>query len=101
MLNEKLIPKGVYCDGCPYFTRLTFYDDNHDISVPFCIFINKGSVPNGMNENDFNKLTDLLGLSRDIEKSDNTLYDFLSADLLWDGCKECGVNMEYNKEELI
>jgi hypothetical protein len=101
-LNEKLIPKGVYCDDCPYWGKMSLYDDIGEITFPYCFYIQTGSVPNGgWDNNEFERLSKLLNLSTDIKNSDNTLFNLLDADLLWDGCKECGVNDDIDEDDLI
>jgi hypothetical protein len=99
-MNEKLIPKGIYCDDCPYCGKMSLFDDIGKIEFPYCFYLKTGSVPNsGWNNNEFERLTKLLDLSLDIESDETDLYDVLDADLLWDGCKECGININEDYEK--
>lgn len=95
-LSEDLIPKGIYCDGCPYSGYLNLYDDLGPISIPYCIIIQTGSMPNGTwKNNEFERLQKLLN-----QTEDQLWEGILGADLLWDGCKECGINSDYNNDEI-
>jgi hypothetical protein len=100
-MKDNLIPKGIYCydkyGTCPYFTYLDVYDKECDpknnikpISIPYCLYLNKGSYANGSwKNNEFNRLKE------HFKMSDNELFDnILPLDLLWDQCKECGVNTD-------
>ena len=62
---EKYIPGGIYCDGCPFHSRVPFrrYQENG-----WCWYMKKGDVELGWG-------------------------------LLWDGCKECGIDNESEEED--
>jgi hypothetical protein len=85
MEKEKLIPNGIYCYNgnvyCPYSTSKNF----NDVRVPWCDYLDKGGVDNGHTEEEWNKLIEYFG-------TENNIFDFLPLDLLWDSCKECGIN---------
>lgn len=116
MKNEKLIPPGPYCYVidltaettikeqielgnslptvfCPYST----YKEFNGVKVPWCSFLEQGGISNNTTEEEFDKLIEYFG-------SENNVFDFLYLDLLWDDCKECGVNddySEFSKEKCI
>jgi hypothetical protein len=94
MLNKDLIPKGPYCftaksfnvktgeletDECPYFCFMN--DDG--VSVPFCKYLNEGSISNNWNEEEWQKLEDKYGNFKSIEEK-------YPLSLLWDQVKSCG-----------
>lgn len=97
-MKDNLIPKGVYCydknGNCPYFTYLEIYDKECDsvnpIRIPYCLYLSKGSMPNGSWKNkEFSRLKE------HFKMSDSEIFDeILPLDLLWDQCKECGVNTD-------
>jgi hypothetical protein len=97
-MNEKLIPKGIYCDGCPYFSYLKIFDDEETpIYVPYCIYLKKGSISDNWKNNEFDRLKTLFNLTED-EMFEHELFEL---SLLFDGCKECGINSEYDESELF
>lgn len=104
-IKEELIPKGIYCDNCPYFSYVSLYDDIGEIRFPFCIYLGCGSMPNsGWNNNEFERLQALLHLTDDelwnhVDGTDKS--GLLALDLLWDGCKECGINDEIDEKDLM
>ena len=88
------IPKGHYCysydkDGkfkcCPFWTQKKI----NDVNVTWCEFLNKGDVPNGTSEADFEKLKFVYG------PKNEDVWKALPLDLLWDQVKECGENEDY------
>ena len=102
-LNESIIPKGHYCytqDGnkevttCPYFSSLSIYDELGEISIPWCILLGQGSMANWWNDEEFERLLKYFDITED-EAWDND--GILGLSLLWDQCKECGIN--YDDEE--
>jgi len=107
--DKKLIPPGIYCyvidkrkkktfstDGslntvfCPY----SKYKEINNVKIPWCYYLDRGGLPNPLTDEDFNKLVEYFG-------SDENVFDFLSLDLLWDDCKECGERDYYVTEEKI
>ena len=97
-LNKDLIPKGMYCDDCPYFSHMRLYDKFGKIQFPYCLYLNQGSMPNGgWKKKELGRLSFMLKIDKE------KLWDhegLLGADLLWDGCKECGVNNEIDERDL-
>lgn len=97
MLDKSLIPKGIYCSGCPYFTSLILSDEELQrtgtpINIPYCLYLRKGSMDNNWIEGEFERLKKLLNQTEDqLWDKENGL---LGLDLLWDGCKECGINTD-------
>lgn len=96
-LDEKLIPSGPYCyfgeQLCPYHVTMRMWDPK-EIKFPYCIYLQQGSMPNsGWTNNEFERILKLL------EQTEDEIWDhetgLLGLDLLWDGCKECGVNCDY------
>lgn len=97
-MNENLIPLGNYCYShtgttnelgipniklCPNFT----YREIMGVKLPFCSLLNKGSIPNGLTDEEFEKLLNFY-------KSEDELYEDNSLSLLWDHVKECGLNYD-------
>ena len=98
-LPADVIPSGIYCyslrphptepgkleifDKCPYLrdTKIA------GVNVVWCDFLQSGSVPNGTTDEEYRKLKHFYG-------SEEALDEDLPLLLLWDGCKECGVNRE-------
>ncbi len=77
-LKEDVIPKGLYCSFCPYFTTLLI----EEISIPFCIYLGKG---------DSGRLTDKQYdiLKTKLKQDPHEVFPLM---ILWDSCKECGIN---------
>lgn len=108
--NEGLIPPGPYCYVvdftkefthdqekvsivcCPHKTTKEF----GGVSIPWCSYLKAGGISNNNTEDDFARLVEYFG-------TEDNLFNFLSLDLLWDGCKECGINsnVELTKEKII
>ena len=98
-LKKELIPKGMYCDGCPYFSYVSLYDDLGEIRFPYCIYLKVGSMPNGTWKlNEYERIQKLLNQTAD-ELLDYESDGLLHLDLLWDGCKECGINDELDERD--
>lgn len=103
-----LIPEGMYCYkfdllepdrcsnepgaiptvSCPYSS----YKKINGVNIPWCDFLEAGGLPNGGKEGDFEKLVEYYG-------SEDAVFDNLTLDLLFDDCKECGENDDYEKVE--
>ena len=62
---EKWIPDGCYCHGCIFWERIP---DREPMEDGWCLYLNKGDL--------------------EFYEEDNWLS------LLWDQCKECGINDE-------
>jgi len=116
-LDASIIPPGTYCyfgresttidketgmpsfkmKMCPYFTHMTF----NGVNVPWCSFLNKGgtegSLKHGQTEAEaeveWQKLKDYFVTEENMNK-------VLPLDLLWDSCKECGIDDFYEEENL-
>ena len=103
--DTSVIPKGEYCytikkivwadngmpiiktNMCPYYSSR---DYGEDVTVDFCEFLGKGDY-GGLNDDEYALL--LAYFKGDEEK----MRKELPLGLLWDACKECGVNEgEYN-----
>ena len=92
-MKKELIPKGVYCDGCPYDTRLHIFDkDDKPVIIPYCLYLKKGSLGGVFTEdNAYNKLNELFEYeNEELYSSDN---EITGLDLLWDGVKCCNINI--------
>jgi len=111
MKDKTLIPKGQYCYvlditvqrdkdkfsipivRCPYSTS----KELNGVQVPWCSYLKSGGVSNNWSKEEWDKIIEYFG-------SENNVFDHLDADLLWDDCKECGVNddnEELPRTELI
>ena len=87
-MRTDVIPKGQYCGKCPYYQQLLM---NHRIHIPYCLYLKKGSIPNGWTVYDYDEVSLTFGLE---DKFDLDNLDFFDAHLLWDRCKECGINLD-------
>lgn len=99
--DESVIPEGSYCyvpksykDGvlnielCPYFDYRVFEDEKGKINLPYCHFLEAGSIPsNGWDNNEHERLKEILKI-----KDDDELFELFPLDVLFDQCKECGIN---------
>ena len=106
--DSSVIPEGVYCyvadieknenkdeddhtyyiKRCPYWS----YIEDEGVDICHCSFLEKGCVPNGTSDEDYEKLEKKYGsLEKVLEK--------YPLDLLWDQVKECGENKNYQDEE--
>lgn len=98
---KKLIPKGVYCyemvgydeindimkcKYCPFYVYL----DIMDVTIPYCLCEKRGAIDN-ISDNEYEIL------KKHFNCSEDELDEMFNGDLLWDGCKICGVN---NDEDL-
>ena len=95
------IPKGIYCytweefpskennfrgktKVCPYYKS----KDIAGIKVPWCEFLESGGTNNGWTEEDWDKVKEYYEMqNKDMDKE-------LPLFFLWDGCKECGENLD-------
>lgn len=108
---EDLIPPGPYCyvinytkpesknaeDGIPvvYCPHSTTKEINQ-VNVPWCSLLDKGGISNHHTEAEWSRLVEYFG-------NEDNIFDFLTLDLLWDDCKECGLidDYQYSKEDAI
>ena len=102
--DTTVIPKGDYCysrvEGvskygiplskrCPYDT----YKEINGVPVAWCSYLELGGILNeGGTEEGYKKLIEYFG-------DEESLWDGLPLDLLFDQCKECGVNGFTAEEE--
>jgi len=103
--NTTIIPKGPYCYGkliesqneypfarryelCPYQTIKKIAG----VSVWWCKYLDRGGLPDNLNDKDFDKLVAHFG-------GRNETFDALPLTLLFDSVKECGVNEEYEEKK--
>lgn len=106
--DTSLIPQGVYCYkfdylepnrcsnepgaiptvSCPYSS----YKEINGATVYWCDFLDKGGLPNGMPTGHFDKLVEHFG-------SEDAVFESLPLDLLFDDCKECCENDDWELEE--
>ena len=108
--DTKLIPKGLYCytslkvnkEGnkfeivgiCPYYKKVK---NKHTQENGYCSFLGKGDWDLNK-EQKWERIKIVDGKEEVIEeKSANEIG--LPMSLLWDMCKECGINNEINEEE--
>lgn len=78
------IPKSKYC---PYSS----WKEINGTKVAWCEYLELGGLLNGGTDEDYKRLIEFFG-------SEEALWDGLPLDLLFDDCKECGVN-KYTVEE--
>jgi len=87
-LMRFLIPKGVYCDGCPFWFRDGGRPEQEN---GYCSYLKKGDWD--LNEDMADE--DFIVSTMDGDKAVTSIIkgrDFpFGMALLWDGCKECGV----------
>jgi hypothetical protein len=82
-LNEKGFPI-LYTNNCPHYTEESF----GGVNMPWCSFLEAGGWDNReYSEAELKAIGGAFGSQREQEE---TLRLFL----LWDGCKECGENLE-------
>ena len=84
--DKSVIPKGYYCDGCPYYATMPDLPEQEN---GYCKFLGKSDWD----------LNEELGMVEGW-RSDGTPLPPVSAhelcmSLLWDGCKECNINMDF------
>lgn len=102
-MKEDIIPEGPYCYTlkertertsdpydlgveylyCPYYTKLCI----GEIKIPYCLFSKEGDLGN-INNKQWEKLKERFGVD------DDGLFEMFPYSLLWDHCKECGVNWD-------
>jgi|688.fasta_scaffold433587_3 hypothetical protein len=93
--DKSVIPKGDYCytisrvdmkeskiytKNCPYYD----YTVLCDVLIPTCKYLEKMGTP-GCTDEEYKRLLDFYG-------DHDTLSKAMPLSLLWDSCKECGVN---------
>ena len=98
------IPKGDYCykyvdgknkygipntENCPYHS----YKELNGAGVVWCDYLELGGLPNDCKEGDHEKLIEFFG-------STEAMLSSLPLTLLFDSCKECGIN-KYTDEGFI
>ena len=84
MRDTTKIPKGYYCDGCKYYHRLPCLPEQEN---GYCEYLGKSDWDLNR-EDDDRDFTVMRGKMKLIVKG----KDLPNMSLLWDGCKECGVN---------
>ena len=92
--DTSVIPKGCYCyepsEGhnkygipnvkyCPYMTSKEY----NGVLCPYCAYLEQGTVD--CTDEDFKKLVEHFG-------SEEKVFEGLPLTLLFDSCKECGIN---------
>ena len=83
----EVIPMGVYCSGCPYSD---YDDEREEQSNGYCWFMGQGDWDINQEEK---------WESRETSEIESANEIGLPMSLLWDGCKECGINIEYDNQE--
>jgi hypothetical protein len=72
-----------YLNYCPHMGSKTF----NGVEVPWCNFLGKGDIGNNCSDENHAKLVEHFGTQEALDK-------VLPLFLLWDSCKECGINEE-------
>jgi len=89
----KVIPKGMYCydehGTCPYWKKIK---NKHSQECGYCEYLGVGDWERNEKLNEEAEWKDSKGNTVEVE-------EYLPLSLLWDMCKECGVN-DYTDEEL-
>lgn len=85
-IDDTKIPEGFYCYSeqglCPYYSHEVIA---LDVEIPYCLYLEKGDLT-GLTEEEFDDILLETGLTAD------ELFKEHPLDILWDQCKECGVN---------
>jgi hypothetical protein len=93
MKDKNKIPKGIYCDGCSYLRILPCLPDQEN---GYCEYL-------GQSDYEINRMDD----DKDFEVSQGDTVrimkgrDLPSSSLLWDGCKECGINSDFEEGDIV
>lgn len=87
-INRDRGDHGYYIKPCPYWGHI----EDEGVDICHCSFLDKGCVPNGTKDKDFNKLKKKYG-------SSDAVWEKYPLDLLWDQVKECGENKNYEDED--
>lgn len=99
MLDESVIPKGTYCDGCPYWRHRSEIDNKevNEYNFGYCLYLGKGDLEINSEKHWRRVYTKEDGTEAEGElRSADDEGMFFS--LLWDGCKECQINDDYDEE---
>ena len=96
MLDESIIPKGVYCEKCPYWKCRKEIDDKevHSQNYGYCLYLGKGDLEINAEAHWRRVYTKEGGEEKGELQSADEIG--LCMSLLWDGCKECGINDEWD-----
>jgi len=85
------IPRGPYCDGCPYWRPNIAPIKMGDRNMAYCKYLDKTDI-DIVKERDMKWTDGKTGEEIEFEEDDLLSSGFAS--LLWDGCKECGIKEE-------
>jgi len=102
--DESVIPKGLYCytriDGkhtrCPYWARLK--DAKHQENG-YCAFLEKSDWE--LNEEKYIKEYWLGDEHIQLDRAYSSHEMGFCDSLLWDECKECGINMDDDEDGIL
>lgn len=98
---KNYIPKGVYCHGKTRNDICPFWDIDETKSEQengYCHYLQKGDWDLNPEYNAESKITYSKD-SEDVGKSITELFgEHFPSSLLWDQCKECDINDEYEEE---
>lgn len=91
ILGKIFIPEGIYCykfpnKRCIFYSHLHLVLEGQEIAIPYCTYIDKADV-GGLTDQE-HELVDAY-----IKKEN--MVDYFEYLLLWDCCKECGVNDDF------
>ncbi len=96
---EEFIPKNpCYCDGCPFWDRR---ENVGSQNFGYCHYLREGDfeINKRTNNNDNGCWSN--GLEEPMEGTTAELFwEQFPHSLLWDGCKECGINDDWDEENL-
>ena len=92
LIARLLIPRGYYCDGCPFH----FIDKSgQEQANGYCSYLGKTDIQINSGYPEMIEIeqrqADGTYTKKLFSKYDKPFFNSFS--LLWDGCKECGVNL--------
>ena len=90
-IAETLIPKGVYCMGCPYRSFKSYLPDQED---GYCAYLQQSDWDRNEKAGKIKWRDGKTGKISTI-----TAPHEMPMSLLWDGCKECGINDDIDENE--
>ena len=99
-LIHKFVPNGHYCykyvngkyKHCKFGTHITIRTKQGDVILSHCRYLNLSSL--NCTDEEFKML------KAHYNASDDEIFDKFPLDFLWDGCKECNLNID-NRERAI
>ena len=92
------IPEGFYCYAgnqlCPHFS----HREINGVFLPYCELLKHGSIPANLKEEEVRSLIEVWGIDPDSNGGYFEAPEEYNLFLLWDQCKECGINYDISEE---